>query len=84
MRAGEQHVPGSLENEWDGSGFFEREPFRIWEAVYFGATDELRASTVDQITEICELRALVVAAGEAGGAFAAAHSGGEQDFLAWL
>src|SRR5439155_21190256 len=33
LRAGEQHVPGGLENERNGGGFFEREIFGIGEAV---------------------------------------------------
>jgi hypothetical protein len=82
LRAGEQHVPGGLENERDGSGFFERKIFRIGEAVGFGAAHESGAAAVDHVAKIGKLRAVVVATGEAGRTFAASDSGSEENLLA--
>src|SRR5262249_6466932 len=82
--AGKQHVPGGLKNERDGSSFFEREIFGIGEAVHFGAANELRATAVDHVSEIGELRTIIVASSQPGGALAAGNSGGQENFLAGL
>jgi hypothetical protein len=73
-----------LENERYCSGLLERKIFGIGEAVDLGAADEFGAAAVDQVAEIGELRAVVVAAGEAGGTFAAGDAGSEENFLAGL
>lgn len=82
LRASEQHVPGGLENEWDGGSFFERKIFGVGEAVGFGTADEFGAPAVNHVAEVGKLRAVIVAAGEAGGALAAGDSRGEENFLA--
>jgi len=76
-------VPSSLENERDGGGLFEGEILGEGEAVNLRAAHELGAAAVDHVTEIGKLRAIVVAAGQASGAFAASDSRSEENLLAW-
>jgi hypothetical protein len=80
--AGEQHVPGGLEDQRDAGGFGEGEIFRIGNAIYFGDFDEFGATAVDEVAEIGEAAAAIVLAGNASGAFAAGDAGSENDFLA--
>jgi hypothetical protein len=78
----DQHVPRGLENEGDRGGLFEGEIFRIGQAIYFRGANEFGTPAVDQVAQICELAAVIVLARDASGAFAARHSGSENDFLA--
>jgi hypothetical protein len=80
--AADEHVPGCLKNEGDGGGFFKGKIFGIREAIHFWNADEFGAAAVNHVTEIGELAAAVVEAGDAGGTFAAADTGSEEDFLA--
>jgi hypothetical protein len=73
-----------LEDEWYGRGFFEREIFGVREAVSFGGADKFGAASIDHVSEIGELAAAVVEAGKTCGAFAAADSRSENDFVADL
>jgi len=70
-----------LENERDGGGLFERKTLGIGEAVDFGAADQLGTAAIEQVTEVGELRAVIVAAGEASGALAAADPWSQENFL---
>ncbi len=79
-----EHVPSGLKNQWDCGGLFERKIFRIREAIHFRAADEFRATAIDQVPQIRELRTLVIATGAAGRAFSAANARREQNLLAKL
>lgn len=82
LRAGEQHVPGSLKNQRDGRRLFKRKIFRMRKAVHVRAAYEFRATAVNQVAEIGKLRAIVVKSGEALCAFAAGDARSQQNFLA--
>ena len=75
-------MPGGLEDQWDGGGLFDGKIFGIREAIHFGCADEFGAAAIDQITEVGELAAAIVAAGKARGAFAAGNARGEDHSLA--
>jgi len=81
LGAGYQHVPGGLEDERYGSGFFERKTLRIRQAIYFGDANELGRATVNHVAEIGELAAAVVESRDACGTLAAGYPGGENYFL---
>ena len=82
LRATNQHVPCGLKDQRNGSGFFEREIFRIRHAVDFGNADEFSATPVNQVTKIRELAATIILAGDASRAFPASDAGSENHFLA--
>src|SRR5258708_13072518 len=62
-------------------GFFEGEIFGIGQAIDFGRANKFGAAAVDHVAEIRELAAAIVEAGDAGWAFAAGDSGGEDNLL---
>jgi len=75
-------VPCGEENERDGGGVRPIEVFGIRETVDLGHANILRAATIDHVTEVGEVAAAVILAGDAGGTFATRNPGGENDFLA--
>src|SRR4029077_19930639 len=66
--AADEHVPGGLKNEGDGGGFIKRKFFGKQKAIHFRSADEFGAAAVNHVAEIGELAAVVVEAGNAGGA----------------
>jgi len=78
----DEHMPGSDEHERNGGGVCPIEFFRIGEAIDLRDANIFRTTAVDHVAEIGEVAAAVIAAGEAGGAFAASDAGSENDFLA--
>src|SRR5262249_49764304 len=81
FRAGNEHVPSRLKHERNGGGLLERKVFRIGQAVYFGRTNQLRATTVDHVAEVGELAAAGVQSAHARGPPPAGHARSEDDFL---
>ena len=82
LGAMDEHVPGGLEDERNGGGMGPIEIFGIGHAIDFGTTNKFGAATLNHVTEIGEIAAEIVVAGEAGGTFAAGDAGSENDFLA--
>jgi hypothetical protein len=66
-----EHMPGSLENEWNRRGVCPIEISRIRHAVYFGATHVLGAAAVDHVAEVREIAAKIIVSGKARRAFSA-------------
>ena len=82
LRASDEHVPSGLENERNRRSFFPSEILGIREAVDFRGADKFRAATINHVAEIRGLAAMIVEAGKAGRAFAAAYERCEHNFLA--
>lgn len=82
LRASDEHVPGSLENERNRGGFFPFEICGIREAIHLGGADKFGAAAVNHVAEIRGLAAVVVETSKAGGAFAATDERGKHNFLA--
>src|SRR5216683_470720 len=79
---GDEHVPGGLEDERNRSSFFERQIFRVRQAIYFRGAHEFSTAAVNHVPKIGGLPAVVVQAGYASAAFAAANQRSEDDLLA--
>src|SRR6266702_1491033 len=79
---GDKHVPGGLEDERYRSSLFETQIFRVRQAIHFRGADEFSATAVDHVAKIGGLPAVVVQAGYASRAFAAANQRREHDLLA--
>src|SRR2546429_9363629 len=62
--------------------FRSLEIFGISEAVHFGRANEFRRAAVNHVAKVAGLAAVIVEAGQAGCAFAAAHQRRKHDFLA--
>ena len=75
-------MPRGLKDQRDGCSFFKGKILRIWQAIHFGCANEFGAAAVDHVTEVSELAATIVEAGQARGAFAAGDAGGEDHSLA--
>jgi hypothetical protein len=82
LGAVDEHVPRGEENERDGGGVRPIEAFGIRETVDLGHANILRAATIDHVTEVGEVAAAVILAGDAGGTFATSNAGGENYLLA--
>jgi hypothetical protein len=83
LGAVDEHVPGGLEDERDGGGFFEREIFGIGQAIDFGRANEFGAATVEHVAEVRSVAAAVVQASHASWAFAATNERCEHNFLTY-
>src|SRR5215472_7340052 len=62
-----EHVPGSLENEWNRRGFLPFEIFGIREAIHFGSADKFGAAAINHVAKVSGLAAIIVEAREARG-----------------
>src|SRR6266571_3348611 len=79
---GDEHVPGGLEHERYRSSLFERQIFRVRQAIHFRGADEFSATAVNHVAKIGGLPAVVVQTSYASRAFAAANQRREHDLLA--
>src|SRR5216683_4141034 len=82
LGAGDKHVPGGLEDERNRSSLFERQIFRVRQAIHFRGAREFGAAAVNHIAKIGGLPAVVVQTSYASRAFAAANQRREHDLLA--
>src|SRR5256884_8367455 len=82
LATSDEHVPGGLKDERNRGGLFPLEIFGISEAVHFGRANEFRRAAVNHVAKVAGLAAVIVEAGQAGCAFAAAHQRRKHDFLA--
>src|SRR6266566_1008144 len=82
LSPGNKHVPGGLEDERNRSSLFERQIFRVRQAIHFRGANKFGAAAVNHVAKIGGLPAVVVQAGHASRAFAAANQRREHDFLA--
>jgi len=82
LRAIDEHVPGGLEDQRNGGGVGPIEIFGIRHAIDFRTAHKFGAAPINHTAEIGEVAAAVVVTAKAGGTFAAADAGSENDFLA--
>src|SRR6266581_4657422 len=82
LGAGHQYVPGGLEDQRNRSSLFERQIFRVRQAIHFRGADIFGAAAVNHVAKIGGLPAVVVQTSYASRAFAAANQRREHDLLA--
>jgi hypothetical protein len=82
LRAVHQHMPCCLENERNRSGVRPIEIPRIWHAIHLGTTHVLRATAVNDETEVRKVAAKVVISRKTLRAFPASHPRREDYLLA--
>jgi hypothetical protein len=81
LSAIDEHVPGGLEDDWNGGGMGPIEVIGIRHAIDLGAADKFGATTINHVAEIGEIAAEIVVAGETCGTAAAGNSRSKDHFL---